>query len=77
MEIMTGYKPILYFLAGIVVLVMMIKTIIALSEFLSVRKYIKMEMNRSSSREEYLYWKKRMRSLYKSYIPSRSKKSGK
>ena len=77
MEIMTGYKPTLYFLVGIVALVMMIKTIIALSEFLSVRKYIKMEMKRSGSREEYLYWKKRMRSLYKSYIPFSSKKTGK
>lgn len=76
-QIMTGYKPILYFLVGIVAIVMIIKTVIAMSEFISVRRYIKMEMKRSGSREEYLYWKKRMRSLYKSYIPFSSKKTGK
>ena len=73
-QIMTGYGPVLYLLGGIVALTVIIKATIALSEFLAIRKYIRMEMKRSGSREEYKYWKNRMRSLYKSYIPIIPKK---
>ena len=36
--------------------------------FLDERKYIKMELNRSSG-EEYLYWKKQLKKLYLTQIP--------
>lgn len=33
------------------------------------RKYIKLEINRSCSEQEYNHWKKEMKKLYRKYIP--------
>lgn len=38
--------------------------------FLYNRNYIKLEMNRAGSKQEYHYWKKELRKLYlKSFLP--------
>ena len=73
-QIVTGYRPILYLLISIVAITLIIKATMALIEFLGVRKYIKMEIERSSSDAEIQYWKRRMKRLYKSYIPKIFKK---
>ena len=75
-QIMMEYRPIWYLLIGIVAITLIIKTAMALLEFVEVRKYIKMEIKRSSSDAEVRYWKKRMRRLYKSYIPKIFRKRG-
>ena len=45
-----------------------------LAPFLRAREEIKMEMNRSFSEKEYLYWKSELKSLWRRYVPFFKKK---
>ena len=45
-----------------------------LAPFLRAREEIKMEMNRSFSEKEYLYWKSELKGLWRRYVPFFKKK---
>lgn len=64
-----AYMPIIYLIAIMLIIALVIKGVKAIVEFVSIRNQIKMEIQRSYSTDEKLYWEKQMKRLYKSYIP--------
>ena len=62
-----------FFIFAFVVAIVFFFIVIALyfnviAPFMKARKYIKMEMKRSNSKE-YLYWKSELKRLYMAHIP--------
>lgn len=59
----------IYIILCLVAIVIIALTITVIMPFFANRRYIKMEMQRAASEDEYLFWKHKLKRMYVKSIP--------